>query len=365
MRLPTTDKEPMSSKIDRKKTTRMIRYAIDHGVNYLDSAYAYHGGKSETVLASVLKDGYRDRVKIATKCPVWMVKKGKDFDKFLDEQLRRLRTDKIDFYLFHALNGGTWKDKVLKLNLLDRAEEALDDGRIGKLGFSFHDTYKSFKTIVDGFDRWSLCQIQYNYVDTDHEAGTKGLRYAASKGLAVVIMEPLLGGRLARPPAPVKDILDRGDPGRSPADIALKWIWNQPEVSVVLSGMTTFGQVRQNLASADDSGVGRMGKSDIRLIERMALKYKSLSPVPCTRCGYCMPCPNGVQIPGNFDLYVDGIVNNDLKTARRRYTRFMNEKARAASCTGCRKCERKCPQRIHISEWMPKIHAVLGEGKPG
>jgi predicted aldo/keto reductase-like oxidoreductase len=363
MRLPTTDKKPMSARIDRKKATRMIRHAIDRGVNYVDTAYPYHGGKSENFLAGVLKDGYREKVKLATKSPVWLIKKGRDFDKYLDEQMKRLRTDHIDLYLFHALNGKNWKETVLKFGLLDRAEAALDDGRIGRLGFSFHDNFKAFKGIVDGYDGWSFCQIQYNYLDTVNQAGTKGLRYAASKGLAVVIMEPLLGGRLATPPKPVRKILDSSVTDRSPADFALQWIWNQPEVSVVLSGMSTFGQVRGNLVSADGSGVGSLRKGELRLIERLQKKYMELSPVPCTKCSYCMPCPNGVNIPVNFEVYIDGVVNNDLKGARRAYSRFMNEKARASSCIGCRKCERKCPQRILISEWMPKIDSILGDGK--
>jgi predicted aldo/keto reductase-like oxidoreductase len=362
MRLPTTDGHPMSGRIDRKKATHMIRHAIDHGVNYLDTAYPYHGGRSEPFLAGVLKDGYRDKVKLATKCPVWLVKKGKDFDKYLDEQLTRLKTDQIDFYLFHGLTGESWKDKVLKFGLLDRAEAALEDGRIDRLGFSFHDTYGSFRSIVDGSDLWSFCQIQYNYIDIANEAGTKGLKYAASKGLAVVIMEPLLGGRLATPPKPLMQIMKSSGSRRPPADLALQWIWDQPEVSVVLSGMSTFGQVRQNLGSADASAVGSLRKREARLTERLRRKYKELSPIPCTKCGYCMPCPNGVLIPGNFENYIDGVVNNDLKRARMHYNRFMREKVRAGKCVKCGKCEKRCPQGIRISEWMPKIHATLNEG---
>jgi len=361
--LPTTDRKPMSERIDRKRATHMIRHAIDHGVNYVDTAYPYHGGKSESFLASALRDGYRDRVKLATKSPVWLIKKQRDFDKYLDEQMKRLRTDHFDLYLFHALSGKSWKEKILRLGLLKRAEAALEDGRIGKLGFSFHDTYRSFKEIVDGYDGWSFCQIQYNYLDTANQAGTKGLRYAASRGLAVVVMEPLLGGRLANPPKPVRKMLETHDPDGSPADLALQWIWDQPEVSVVLSGMSTFGQVRGNLRSADISGIGSLRKRELRLIERLQRKYMYLSPLPCTRCAYCMPCPNGVNIPTNFEVYIDGVVNNDLKGARRSYARFMKEKSRASACIGCKKCERKCPQKIRISEWMPKVHAILGEEK--
>jgi predicted aldo/keto reductase-like oxidoreductase len=166
MRLPTTDRKPMSKKIDEKRATRMIRHAIDKGVNYVDNAYPYHGGKSEAFLGKALRDGYRDKVRLATKCPVWLMKRPSDFDKYLDQQLKRLRTDTIDFYLFHALHEKAWKNKIVKLKLLDRAERAIDAGKIGHIGFSFHDTYKVFKEIVDGYDGWEFCQIQYNYLDT-------------------------------------------------------------------------------------------------------------------------------------------------------------------------------------------------------
>ncbi|HEX7392663.1 MAG TPA: aldo/keto reductase [Thermoplasmata archaeon] len=363
MRLPTTDRKPMSKKIDEKRATRMIRHAIDKGVNYVDNAYPYHGGKSEAFLGKALRDGYRDKVRLATKCPVWLMKRPSDFDKYLDQQLKRLRTDTIDFYLFHALHEKAWKNKIVKLKLLDRAERAIDAGKIGHIGFSFHDTYKVFKEIVDGYDGWEFCQIQYNYLDTVNQAGTKGLRYAASKGLGVIIMEPLLGGRLATPPKSVKTMFDSAKLESTPADLALQWLWNQPEVSVVLSGMSTLAQVNGNLVSADSSGVGSMSAKELKLVERMKRRYEALSPIPCTKCAYCMPCPHGVSIPGIFEVYIDGIVNDDLKTARRSYNRFIGEKARASNCKQCRKCEKKCPQKIKISEWMPELHRVLGEGR--
>lgn len=365
MRLPTTDGKPMSARIDRKKATHMLRYAIDRGVNYIDTAYGYHGGRSEGFVASALRRGHRDRVRIATKSPVWLIRKQRDFDKYLGEQLERLKTGHIDLYLFHALNEKSWREKVVKLGLLERAERAIDDGRIGLLGFSFHDSCRAFKHIIDGYDGWSFCQIQYNYLDTVSQAGTTGLKYAASKGLGVVIMEPLLGGRLATPPRPITDILRSQRIRRTPADLALQWIWNQPEVSVILSGMNTLAQVRQNIVSADKSGVGTLGRRELYTIGRIQRKYSEISPVPCTRCGYCMPCPNGVHIPSNFEIYIDGVVNDDLKGARRAYERFINPKQRASSCVGCGRCERRCPQGISISEWMPRIHSELGKPDAG
>jgi predicted aldo/keto reductase-like oxidoreductase len=364
MRLPTLDGKPLSEKVDESESIRMIRHAIDRGVNYIDTAYPYHNGKSEVVLGKALKDGYRERIRLATKSPVWQIEKPKDFDTCLDEQLKRLRTDYVDFYLFHGLGKHRWDDTVLKLNLLDRAEAAIKDGRIKHLGFSFHDEYSVFKEIVDGYRGWTFCQIQYNYMDTDNQAGTKGLKYAASKGLAVVVMEPLLGGRLANPPKPVKAVLEDLGKSQSPADLALQWIWNQPEVSVVLSGMSTMTQVNGNLKSADRSGPGSLGVKERRIIGRIKEKYAELVPIPCTKCSYCMPCPNGVNIPRNFEEYNDGFIHDDVRTARSVYARFISEKERASACIQCGECEEKCPQKIEISKLMPKVHAVLGKGEP-
>ncbi len=364
MRLPTLDHVPMSKKVDIERTTSMVRLAIDSGVNYIDTAYAYHGGKSEPILGKILKEGYRDRTMLATKCPVWLVERSSDFDKFLDQQLRRLKTDRIEFYLFHGLNAKRWEGTILKHRLLERAEAAKKAGKIEHIGFSFHDSLKAFKRIVDGFDDWSFCQIQYNYMDTDNQAGTKGLKYAASKGMGVVVMEPLLGGRLSEPPKVIREMIREEDPTRTPSDLALQWVWDQPEVSVVLSGMSTFRHVKENLKSAEVSGVGTMDSAKFRLIRRLKKTYRGMRPIPCTRCGYCMPCPNGVDIPENFEEYVEAYVHDDLATARMIYERFMSEKARASSCKQCGKCEEKCPQKIPISKWMPKVHMVLGEKRP-
>lgn len=360
MRLPTSDGKPMSEKVDETESIRMVRSAIDRGVNYVDTAYPYHNGNSEIVLGKALKDGYRERIKLATKSPVWMIKKAKDFDTFLDQQIKRLQVDQIDFYLLHGLDKRRWDDVVLKLDLLKRAEAAIQDGRIKHLGFSFHDDFDAFKEMVDGYDRWALCQIQYNYMDTKNQAGTKGLKYAASKGLAIVIMEPLLGGRLANPPEPIRAILEKGSKKRSPVDLALQWVWNQPEVSVVLSGMSTMSQLDDNIGFANRSGPGRMNEKDLGLIEKIRKGYAQMLPISCTKCGYCMPCPNGVDIPRNLEVYNNGCIHDDLRTARNTYQRFMNEKERASACIQCGTCEEKCPQKIPISEWMSKVHASLG-----
>ncbi len=359
MRLPTEGSE---SEIDEPEATRMLRYAIDQGVNYVDTAYRYHDGSSEPFLARALQDGYREKVRVATKLPSWLVEEEGDFDRYLDEQMENLQVDYLDFYLLHALRKDWWH-KLRDLGVREWAEGAIADGRIGHLGFSFHDDYDVFKEIVDEYD-WTFCQIQYNYMDVEHQAGLKGLQYAASKGMAVVIMEPLLGGKLVDPPESIQALWARADEDRSPADWALQWLWHQSEVSVVLSGMSEMAHVEENVASADRSAVGALTADDMAVIEAVREKYEALCPIPCTQCGYCMPCPNDVDIPTNFKTYNQGSMYDKVDIARKTYNQFIKEEKRASACIQCGECEDKCPQRISISEWMPRVHAVLGEDQP-
>jgi uncharacterized protein len=361
MRLPTLDGNPHSPNINEAEAARMIRHALDQGVNYFDTAYVYHEGNSETVLGRALR-GHRDQAKMATKLPVWSIQHEADFDRILNEQLRKLQTDHIDFYLLHALDKKRWKETVLKFRLLEKAEAALRDGRIGFLGFSFHDNYESFADIVNGYDHWTFCQIQYNYMDTENQAGTEGLKLAAARGLAVVVMEPLLGGRLANPPPSIRQVIERSGAQCSPADWALQWLWNQSEVSVVLSGMSTMDQVNANLDSAAKARAHSFDAADLRLIEDLRQKYRERAAIPCTKCNYCLPCPNGVDIPANFEIYNEAFLHEDVPGARFKYQVFLAEQARADVCVACHDCEDRCPQKIPISEWMPKVHALLGEG---
>ncbi|MBO3769039.1 MAG: aldo/keto reductase [Candidatus Brockarchaeota archaeon] len=353
MRLPTIGGD--HSKVDEPEAIRMIRYAIDHGVNYIDTAYPYHGGNGEIVVGKALAEGYREKVRLATKMPTWIVNSKEDMDRIFNEQLKRLQTDYVDFYLLHSLDRNRW-EKMKSLNVFDWAEKVISEDRIKYLGFSFHDDFETFKDIVDGYDKWVLCQIQYNYENEDVQAGTRGLKYAASKGLAVVIMEPLLGGALANPPPPVKKIWDEA--GKNPVEMALLWLWNKPEVSVVLSGMSTMEQVKQNIEFASKSGIGILTEEDFKLIARVHAKYRELRPIPCTKCGYCMPCPNGVDIPRNIEIYNNSVAYNDVRASRMHYI-FLPPERRASSCIGCRTCEEKCPQKIRISEWMRRIHSEL------
>lgn len=364
MRLPTLDGVPQSEAIDEAETVRMIRQAVDEGVNYVDTAYPYHNGRSEVVTGRALRDGYRERVLLATKSPVWQIAKPEDFDTYLNEQLGRLGTDHIDVYLFHALNAERWEKIVLRHGLLERAEAAVKDGRVGHIGFSFHDKAEVFLRIVDGYAGWSVCQIQYNYMDTENQAGTAGLRYAAAKGLGLVVMEPLLGGRLAVPPQAAAEVFRSAERAWSPAEWALQWVWDQPEVSTALSGMKAMDQVLENLRAAARSGAGSLDASDQALIDRARRILRDRAPIPCTQCGYCRPCPSGVNIPRNFELYNDCVIYDDPAIPRAVYARFLPEGERASACAQCRECESKCPQGIAISECLAEVEAVLGKGKP-
>jgi predicted aldo/keto reductase-like oxidoreductase len=357
MRLPTNDNDP--AKIDEAEARRMVRYAIDQGVNYVDTAYPYHRENSERFVGRALQDGYREQVKLATKMPCWKIDKAGDFDRYLDEQLEKLQTDHIDFYLLHGLNEGRWND-MSGLGVLRWAEGAIASGRIRHLGFSFHDRLETFKKIVDASDLWTFCQIQYNFMDIEYQAGTEGLRYAAERGLAVVVMEPLRGGRLTKSvPSSVQAIWDTAPVHRTPAEHALQWVWNQPEVSVVLSGMSTFEQVEENVASAGRSGVGTLSEEELALYTQVRETYDALCPVPCTDCKYCLPCPSGVNIPRVFEIYNDGIIYDNVEQARMVYNNFMSEDERASLCTQCGECLEKCPQQIEIPDWLAKAHEVL------
>lgn len=358
MRLPTVDGK--NAHINEAEAARMLHHAIDQGVNYIDTAYPYHGGQSELFVGQALKGGYRQKVRLATKMPSWLIERPADFDKYLNEQLQKLQTDHIDFYLLHALKKDWWP-KLRDLGVREWAEKAIADGRIGHLGFSFHDEYPVFQQIVDEYDRWAFCQIQYNYMDIDNQAGTKGLRYAAEKGLAVVVMEPLLGGRLVNPPEPIQKIWDTAAHKRAPVDWALQWLWNQPEVSVVLSGMSTMEQVEQNLASTDASGINSLPPdADLELFDKVRIQYQELSPIDCTACEYCLPCTEGIDIPRNLQAYNEGIMYQNIDSARAAYS-FIPAEARANLCIQCLDCEQLCPQNIPISAWMEHIHEVLGE----
>jgi uncharacterized protein len=363
MRFPTTDGVPGSDQIDEPEASRMLYHAIEQGVNYLDTAYPYHRMASEKFLGRALQGGWREKIRLATKMPQWMVDEPAKFDQLFDEQLERLNTDHIDFYLIHALDKNSWK-KMEGFNVLEWAEKRMAEGSIRHLGFSFHDDHDAFKTIVDAYD-WDFCQIQYNYMDIENQAGVKGLRYAAAKDIAVVIMEPLLGGKLAaKPPEEVQKLWDQAPVKRSPADWALQWLWNQPEVATVLSGMSTLQQVEENLASASISGVGSLSSQEEALVDKVRATFNQLCLISCTSCQYCQPCPNEVNIPLMFELYNAGHMYGVLEEVRKAYQGRIPKNMLADQCTKCRECEDKCPQHLPICDLLEDVDRVLAQGMP-
>ncbi len=360
MRLPVLGGD--QSKVNIPEATRIIRYAIDHGVNYLDTAYFYHNGFAEQAVGEALQDGYRGKIKLATKFPARYVQSSADFDKYFEEQLERLKTDKIDFYLLHGLNKRGW-ERLRDMGVLPWLEKMVSRGRLEYLGFSFHDDYPVFKEIVDYYDNWKFCQVQFNYMDIDYQAGQRGVEYAAEKGLGVIVMEPLRGGQLAqKPPEPVAGIW-AGDPQkRSPVEWALSWIWSHPEITLVLSGMSTMEQVVENVSIAEKAGNSRLKPDEMALVEKVRLAYKGLSPVPCTGCRYCMPCPYDVEIPTIFRVYNELMMYNDVRLAKLRYNGGpwgIKKEQNAENCVECGHCVEICPQHIEVPGFLKKAHEAL------
>ena len=355
MRLPTLG---APQKIDEPLAIRMIRGAVDAGVNYVDTAYPYHGGNSEVLVGKAMGDGYREKVKLATKMPVWLAKETADFDRLFNEQLNRLRTDRVDLYLFHGLGKARW-EQACRLGIQEWTERQVRAGRIQWLGFSFHDEFSAFKEIVDAWDRWTFCMIFYNYSSENVQAGTRGLRYASDKGLAVVVMEPLMGGNLVNPPPLVQALWDGAPAKRSPAGWAFQWVWSKPEVSVVLSGMSSMAQVEENLASAGRSSPGLLTPAEVEVVSRVAAAYEKLSPIPCTQCGYCMPCPSDVNIQRVLEIYNKSVAFANPAEGKRLYG-FLKETERAGGCEECLECEGKCPQEVPVHEWMNRIKQEFG-----
>ena len=356
MRLPTAENDPNSPNITESEAFRLIHHAIDSGVNYFDSAFGYHSGQSEVVLGKAVKGAYRDKVRIATKCPMPQVKTAADYDRLLDQQLKKLDMDYIDFYLFHGLGKAGW-DLILEQDILAHAEAAQKAGKIGHIGFSSHESYENFEEIITGYDKWAMCQIQYNIIDEFNQAGRKGVELAASRGIAVVVMEPLRGGKLGTPIKEVADLMQaRGYTGKL-ADLAFRWVWNQPEITLALSGMTTMEVLEENLATADIARPNALSMDEMNLVHEIRDVYAQQSGVPCTSCSYCMPCPQGVHIPRAIGFYNEGLIYNYFEEPKRLYGLFGGN---AHLCVQCKECEGKCPQSIPISEVMEKCIEVFG-----
>ena len=355
MRFPILDND--SSKIDEEKTIEMLRYAIDNGVNYIDTAYNYHQGNSEYVVGKALKDGYREKVYLATKLPVWKVESYEDFNDLLDEQLKKLDTDYIDFYLMHALNKERW-DKIKNLGVLRFADEAKKSGKVKYIGFSFHDELDVFKEIIDSYD-WDFCQIQLNYVDRDYQAGEEGLKYAYNKGISVVIMEPIKGGKLTNPSEEIKSIWDSYEEKRTPAEWALRWVLNHREVSVVLSGMNNIEQVKENIKTVSNAKANSLSEEELKLIDKVTDVYNEKIKVGCTGCEYCLPCEQGVSIPDIFQIYNDLYAFGTEENSKKAYSSFIEKGIDASKCIECGRCEAACPQNIEIIKYLKEAHRVL------
>lgn len=355
MRLPVKDGRP--DLIDEAKASEMFEYAIDRGVNYFDTAYPYHSGvpmqkgMSEVFTGDFMSRGYRDKVFLAMKLPSWLINSREDMDRYLNEQLERLKTDRIDFYLVHALKADFWS-KLEALGVREFLDAALADGRIKHAGFSFHDKAGVFRKIVDSYD-WSFCQIQFNYMDHGYQAGLEGLRYAHERGLGVAVMEPLKGGMLASNiPGEIIEVLNAGGTNRRPADIALRHVWSYPEAGVVLSGMSEMSHVVENIESVEEFARRPYDSRDAETIDKIRDIFRSKIKVGCTACGYCMPCPEGVNIPGVFQLFNTAFMFNSFKAVTFQYNVFMPAAARASKCSKCGKCEKACPQKIRIIDTL-------------
>jgi len=346
--------------IDEEKAMEIIEYAIENGINYFDTAYVYHAGKSEVFLGKALKK-HRSKVMIATKLPTWNLEKKEDFDRFFNEQLEKLETDYIDFYLIHGLGRSTW-DKLKELGILQFLDRLRADNLIRHAGFSFHDDLKVFKEIVDAYD-WAMCMVQYNYYDQVFQAGKEGVAYAGSKGMGVMVMEPLRGGKLVgKIPTEVQTLWDSAGTKRSPVEWALRWAWNHTEVSTVLSGMSTLAQIKENVRLAEGGLPSSLSSDELALIDNVRMAYRKMLKVDCTGCGYCLPCPNEVNIPQNFSMYNDTYMfDNTLDISRILYNDMLPPNQRASACNECHVCEELCPQKLEIPEFLKDVQKRLGK----
>ncbi|MDO4545439.1 MAG: aldo/keto reductase [Bacillota bacterium] len=355
MRLPLNE----DGSVDEVASVGIIRSAIDAGVNYVDTAYGYHDGQSEVVVGKALQDGYREKVLLADKMPIWLAKDPDAMKEIFYTQLERLQTDCIDMYLVHNITVPIWK-RCKKFGLMPFLEEMRDAGKIRYIGFSFHDSPDFFKEVLEDYP-WDFCQIQLNYMDKNHQAGVAGLKYAAEKGLGVVIMEPLKGGRLtdAVPPT-VQELWDGAHVKRTPAQWAFKWLANMPEVTVMLSGMSSMDQLEKNIEILSDENVSELTDSERALIDRVSDEYNRLIRYSCTGCKYCLPCPKRLDIPKIIGYYNDWNVYQQNPSTKWEYSTWIDKGYHASDCIGCGACEKKCPQSLKITEAMERAAEVFG-----
>ncbi|MCL1829973.1 MAG: aldo/keto reductase [Oscillospiraceae bacterium] len=348
MRFPNDSK----GRLDEEYGAKLIRAAIDDGVNYMDTGYPYHGGRSEVILGKALKDGYREKTIVATKCPMGQMSSTADFDRVLQIQLDRLDLPSVDSYMFHGLERSSFDNKVVKYGLLDKMEEARANGKIKYIGFSFHDSYDSFMHIIDSYD-WDFAQVQMNYIDIEYQATLKGVKEAGERGIGIIAMEPLLGGKLANLSQAAANLID---PAKSAVEWALDFLWNLPEMSIVLSGMSSFEQLQQNIIYASRSDIGMLSEENIEMLMKVRNVYNGLLLAPCTRCKYCMPCPAGIDIPRALKAY-NSTATGTFDEALAYYNRQVP--VGASECLNCKHCEEECPQHIKVSELMAEISEIF------
>lgn len=352
MRLPVINGD--NGKVDMDLAVPLIRTAIDNGINYLDTGYPYHGGQSELAISKAVKDGYREKVFIADKLPIWMVENRKDMDHYLDEQLSRLDIDCIDFYLLHTVKENYWEN-LISNGVLEFLDDAIADGKIKHTGFSYHGELELFFDVIDSYN-WDMCQVQYNIVDQNYQAGREGIRYAAANGVGVVVMEPLRGGSLTRNvPEEVQEIWDESTVKRDPAEWALRFVWDLDDVDVVLSGMNNLDELKQNLNTADYGYPNSLNSEDKEIIREVKSVYSQRKQYNCTQCGYCIPCPEGVDIPANLLQLNNAYMFQDNDNAKMNYYMTVKEEKRAFNCTGCGECEKICPQMVPIQEALRDV----------
>lgn len=349
MRLPSKD-----GQIDTARAVDLIETGFDGGINYIDTAYVYNDGASEQAVGLALADGWRDKVYVATKMPVWEVPRPGGQEPMLQTQLDRLQTPRIDFCLLHSLNKRNWKI-ALDTDSLHWLDEEKKRGRIRFAGFSFHDDFEVFKTILDAYD-WDFCQIQYNYVQYDIQAGMRGLQYAHGKGIGVAVMEPLFGGFLTGPQMPPGACRLFEEYGVNPVSSALRWIWNQPEPAVVLSGMNEKYQMKDNLRTVETADVGVLTEREKQVLEKVCRYVRASVPIPCSKCGYCLKsCPVGVNIPFVFDLYNKHLLVERKHALQPALYKGLLPSEKASACIRCGACKKRCSQSIDIPAWLEKV----------
>ncbi len=364
MRLPVKNDD--YSNIDENKSSEMLKYALDNGINYIDTAYPYHNGESEKFLGNFFEENpqYRAGTLIASKMPSWLIESQKDMDYYLNQQIEALKIgnienmEKLDFYLLHSLKPDYWENLINK-NVFEFLDNAQEEGMINYTGFSFHGEVDLFFEIIDAYD-WDICQIQLNYMDEHYQAGVEGLKYAKSQNLGTVIMEPLRGGCLTQNiPEEVQEVWDMADEPKAPAEWALKYLWDYEEVDIVLSGMSDLEQVKENIAFAEQGLANSFTKNDKEIIKEVRMSYREKIVVDCTSCGYCMPCPEGVDIPKNFNILNNAYMFNDPQALQMQYTSLLTERQRASACKLCGECQKMCPQMIPIVEKLKEVRETF------